>query len=106
LYFAGNSDIEQLAKIFNVLGTPKLPEWSGVELLPNYVEFESRDPMELVHLFGRQSGSIERPADLELLLKMLALNPSKRITAKNVSLGVVAGGFFVICFIGFESRLL
>jgi serine/threonine protein kinase len=87
-FFSGDSDIEQLGKIFNVLGTPKVSEWEGVDLLPNYMEFESREPMELIQLFGRpRDGSLGKgnlPADLDLILKMLSLNPAKRINAKKV----------------------
>jgi serine/threonine protein kinase len=86
--FSGDSDIEQLGKIFNVLGTPKVSEWEGVDLLPNYMEFESREPMELIQLFGRpRDGSLGKgnlPADLDLILKMLSLNPAKRVNAKKV----------------------
>ena len=74
--FAGDSDLGQLAKIFNVLGTPTPENWPHVTLLPNYVEFETRGPMDLTILF-RQS-----PA-LELLLLMLSLNPNKRISAHD-----------------------
>ena len=74
--FPGDSDLGQLAKIFNVLGTPTTENWPHVTLLPNYVEFEARGPIDLTVLF-RQS-----PA-LELLLLMLTLNPSKRISAHD-----------------------
>ena len=74
--FPADSDVGQLAKIFNVLGTPTAENWPNVMLLPNYVEFEVRGPMDLTVLF-RQS-----PA-LDLLLRMLTLNPSKRISAHD-----------------------
>ena len=77
----GDSDIEQLGKIFNVLGTPTTQNWPKVELLPNYVEFEPRSPMNLTELFSRN-----RSAELELLLAMLALDPAKRLTATQVIL--------------------
>ena len=93
--FPGNSDIEQLGKIFNVLGTPRLEDWPGMNLLPKYAEFEPREPMELSKLFSkprdstiaaasRNSNSAAIPSDLDLILKMLALNPSKRISAAKV----------------------
>lgn len=54
--------------------------------MPKYIEFENREPMDLIGLFGRpRDGSIAAglPSDLDLLLKMLTLNPAKRITASK-----------------------
>lgn len=72
--FPADSDLGQLAKIFNVLGTPSNDSWPNVTLLPNFVEFEARGPMDL-------SGFVPQPAALDLLLRLLCLNPLKRITA-------------------------
>jgi serine/threonine protein kinase len=89
--FVGNSDLEQLGKIFNVLGTPTPTSWPGATLLPGYVEFEAREPMNLMSLFRSSSASTSgngvistAPADLDLLLRLLTLNPLKRITATEV----------------------
>ena len=73
--FPGDSDLAQLGKIFNVLGTPTRESWPTAHLLPNYVEFEPRGPMDLSVLFQ------QAPA-LDLLLSMLTLNPMKRISAR------------------------
>eukprot|EP01039_Chlorochromonas_danica_P003863 gene3864-4220_t len=73
--FPGDTDIEQLAKIFNVLGTPSPTTWLGVDMLPKYIEFEVRQPLNLGTLFGKNKQLID------LLLRLLELNPSKRITA-------------------------
>lgn len=90
--FPGNSDIEQLGKIFNVLGTPNLEDWPGMNLLPNYVEFEPREPLDLSKIFSKprdnssssSSSGSALSSDLDLILKMLALNPAKRISASKV----------------------
>lgn len=88
--FPGETDIEQLAKIFNVLGTPTATNWPNVHLLPNFIEFEPRLPLDLVPLFDStwrndKSGKAPYPPALDLMFKMLSLNPMKRITAKEVS---------------------
>lgn len=102
--FPGESDIDQLGKIFNIIGTPSEGNWPNVSLLTNYIEFESRTPMDLIPLFdstwkgekdkiksennkGKKQGNMlhDYPPALDLVLKMLILNPLKRITAKEVS---------------------
>lgn len=54
--YIGTTDIEQLSKIFNCLGTPSASSgsstyWPNVEHLPNYLAFEPRTPMNLTPLF-------------------------------------------------------
>lgn len=86
--FAGTSEIEQLKIIFNVLGTPKLTQWPDVNLLPNYMEFEEREPVDLRTLFGRpkEGQTVEgMPSSLHLLLELLMLNPQQRMTMDKVS---------------------
>jgi serine/threonine protein kinase len=72
------SDVDLLARIFNVLGTPTDETWPNVRLLPNYIEFDYREALNLSQLFRSESGA------LDLLLRMLTLNPSKRISAAEV----------------------
>ena len=74
--FPGESDVGQLAKIFNVLGTPSNDNWPNVSLLPNYIEFEIRTPMDLSSLGIA-------PTAMNLLLQMLTLYPIQRITASQ-----------------------
>eukprot|EP00596_Hydrurales_sp_CCMP1899_P009119 CAMPEP_0119053046 /NCGR_PEP_ID=MMETSP1177-20130426/74156_1 /TAXON_ID=2985 /ORGANISM="Ochromonas sp, Strain CCMP1899" /LENGTH=170 /DNA_ID=CAMNT_0007032847 /DNA_START=567 /DNA_END=1079 /DNA_ORIENTATION=- len=84
--FPGETDIEQLGKIFNVLGTPTAENWPNSHLLPNFVEFEARAPLDLIPLFDstwKSKGQGHYPPALDLMLKMLILNPLKRITAKD-----------------------
>eukprot|EP01035_Chromulina_nebulosa_P018508 gene18508-24225_t len=50
--FPGNTDLEQLSLIFNIFGTPNNDDWPNVNLLPNYIEFDNRDPIDsLEHKF-------------------------------------------------------
>lgn len=37
--FPGNSDIDQLGKVFAVLGTPTDAQWPGMRALPDFVEY-------------------------------------------------------------------
>ena len=70
--------IEHLSKIFNLLGTPTEETWKGVELLPNYIQFEHRDPLDIEELL-----KFQQPEAKDLLLGMLSLNPLNRISAKD-----------------------
>jgi hypothetical protein len=91
----GESDLEQLGKIFNIVGTPLVASssagsgvaddsrlWPGVQLLPAYIEFEPREPLDLRPLFKASPSGIG--ADLELLLRLLMLDPLRRISADQV----------------------
>jgi len=74
----GDSDLDQLGKIFACLGTPTDEEWPGMKLLPNYIEFEPFQKTEFSALFTAAS----RDA-LDLISKMLVFDPSKRISAQQ-----------------------
>ncbi len=83
--------MEQLQKIFHIVGTPGVDNWPGVELLPRYVEFQRTEPISLLGLFRKPAPdqiTNEMPSSLDLLLKILALNPSKRLTAAEVSVSL------------------
>jgi len=77
-----DNDLGQLAKIFNIMGTPNESNWQNVTKLPNYVEFQHREPMNLQTLFRTSSASSDE-AQLELLLQLLYLDPLKRISASG-----------------------
>ncbi|RUP02435.1 kinase-like domain-containing protein [Jimgerdemannia flammicorona] len=80
-YFAGDSDIDQLTKIFHALGTPTEQEWQHMSDLPEYVPFEPRPKVPLRHYFTAASADT-----LDLLAKMLVFDPNKRITAHDALL--------------------
>lgn len=91
--FPGDSEIDELYKIFRVLGTPNEFSWPGISDLPNYkadfpcwpeVDLEcvinSRDPKS-------EKVSMNLDADgIDLLQKMLIYEPGKRISAKQALL--------------------
>ena len=76
--FPGSTDIDQLGKIFTVRGTPSIEDWPGVDELPNYLEFKIKEQKPLNEIFPFATEQC-----LDLLDKMLQLNPNKRITAKE-----------------------
>lgn len=77
--FPGNSDMEQLAKIFQVLGTPSTEGWPHASSLPEYVEFTPQEPLDLkATLFTAASSDA-----LDLLCKLLVLHPPGRISARD-----------------------
>lgn len=77
--FPGDSEIDELYKIFRVLGTPNEQIWPGVSSLKDWKPiFPQWKPQDL----GRLMPSLE-PEGLDLLSKMLEYEPSKRISAKE-----------------------
>ncbi|GAA5977888.1 hypothetical protein JCM11641_006100 [Rhodosporidiobolus odoratus] len=76
--FPGDSEIDEIFRIFRLLGTPDEDVWPGVTSLPDYKttfpNWHSKDLQEHVH------GATEESA--ELILGMLAYDPAKRISAK------------------------
>ncbi|XP_058109734.1 cell division control protein 2 homolog A isoform X1 [Magnolia sinica] len=77
--FPGDSEIDELFKIFRVLGTPNEETWPGVTALP---DFKSAFPKWPSKDLATVVPDLE-PAGIDLLSKMLFLEPSRRITARN-----------------------
>ncbi|XP_073105256.1 cyclin-dependent kinase C-2 isoform X2 [Elaeis guineensis] len=76
----GKNEPEQLTKIFELCGTPDEVNWPGVSKIPWYNNFKPSRPIkrrlrEVFKLFDRHA--------LELLERMLTLDPSQRISAKD-----------------------
>ncbi|XP_062217017.1 cell division control protein 2 homolog isoform X2 [Phragmites australis] len=77
--FPGDSEIDELFKIFRVLGTPNEQTWPGVSSLP---DFKSAFPKWQAQDLAAVVPNLE-PAGLDLLSKMLRYEPNKRITARQ-----------------------
>ena len=76
--FKGENEIDQLNKIFSVVGNAVEDNWPGVSELPNYIEFQCKNSGSLDTLFGDQFGEF-----IDLISKMLVLDPSKRISVDD-----------------------
>ncbi len=59
-WFPGNSDIDQLSKVYQALGTPTAEAWPSVQLLPHYMEFTATPAVPLRQIF-RQVSSVLSP---------------------------------------------
>ncbi|XP_057293447.1 cyclin-dependent kinase 2-like [Hydractinia symbiolongicarpus] len=77
--FPGDSEIDQLFKVFRVLGTPNETLWPGVTDLK---EFKSDFPKWKTQSFSSIVPSLDADG-IDLLEKMLTYQPSRRISAKN-----------------------
>ncbi|XP_011001898.1 PREDICTED: cyclin-dependent kinase C-2-like isoform X1 [Populus euphratica] len=78
--FPGKDEPEQLNKIFELCGAPDEVNWPGVSKIPWFNNFKPTRPMkrrlrEVFRHFDRHA--------LELLERMLALDPAQRISAKD-----------------------
>jgi len=76
--FAGDSEIDELYRIFRVLGTPTEKTWPGVSELPDWKPSFPKWAAEPLKKLVPQLD----PLGLDLLAKMLAYEPSKRISAR------------------------
>ena len=78
-FFVGDSEIDQLYKIFRILGTPNEKVWPGVTKLRDYKKtFPNWGPTN----FESNLRNLDA-LGLDLLRKMLMYDPAARITAKD-----------------------
>ncbi|KAL6773745.1 CDKA1 [Auxenochlorella protothecoides x Auxenochlorella symbiontica] len=76
--FPGDSEIDELLKIFQLLGTPDETVWPGVSQLPDYKSiFPQWRPKPLAPLIPGLC-----PAGIDLLSRLLEYDPNRRITAR------------------------
>jgi serine/threonine protein kinase len=77
--FPGDSEIDQLFKIFRQMGTPTEDVWHGCTSLPDYKpSFPKWKRQELTKVFENS-----HPAAIDLLEKMLIYEPAQRISARE-----------------------
>ncbi|KAJ3015559.1 Cyclin-dependent kinase 2, partial [Thoreauomyces humboldtii] len=77
--FPGDSEIDELFRIFRTLGTPNEMSWPGVSSLPDYKD-------TFPHWRGQDLSKIVEklePHGVDLLRRLLQYNPADRISAKE-----------------------
>ena len=71
--FRGEDEVDQLARIFSVLGVPTEETWPDVTFLRKYVEFKAEsDAVTLGATLGKESPG------LPLASRLLVLDPGRR----------------------------
>ena len=77
--FMGDSEIDQIFKIFQFHGTPTVSDWPAMSELPDFKptfpKFKGVDPSIYFKNFDKNG--------LDLVCKMIALDPVKRISVKE-----------------------
>jgi serine/threonine protein kinase len=79
--FPGDSEIDELYRIFRGLGTPTDDVWPGVSSLPDYAMTFPKWAKKPISTLIKNNGLDEN--GLDLLEKMLKYNPAERISAKQ-----------------------
>jgi len=77
--FPGDSEIDELFKIFRLLGTPNETTWPGITAFKDYKPTFPQWPQKPM---SKASPTLE-PLGLDLLAKMLVYEPSKRISLRD-----------------------
>ena len=77
--FQGDRELDQLFRIFRVLGTPNEETWPGVTNLRDYKSTFPNWQNQLSLVFEK---TILDPLGVDLLKRMLVYNPQARITAR------------------------
>eukprot|EP00794_Sanderia_malayensis_P010098 gene10098-11129_t len=75
-FLAGDSDLDQISKIFQTLGTPTEKEWPGICDLPDFVSFKPFPAIPLQNIFSAASDDL-----LDLLRRLFSYYPPDRIRA-------------------------
>jgi cyclin-dependent kinase 7 len=83
-FVPGDTDLDQLDKICQAIGTPTEQNWPGVTELPHYVNMRvgTQQPIRGRDFFLRTFGTVGADG-VDLLMSTLILDPRKRATAKK-----------------------
>lgn len=72
--FPGDTDLDQMSKIFQVTGTPDETTWPGVSSLPDFITFKPMPGTPLQHIFTAADDDL-----IHVMQSMLALDPNNRL---------------------------
>lgn len=75
-FLPGDSDLDQLSRIFQVLGTPTEKDWPNIKALPDFIQFKSFPGTPLKEIFIAASDDL-----LAVLAEMLKMDPIQRCTS-------------------------
>lgn len=78
--FCGDSEIDQLFKIFRILTTPTEKDWEGVTSFPDY---KANFPKWTENKLEEKLPTLDQ-SGLDLVKRMLVYDPVERISARNV----------------------
>ena len=80
--FPGQNDIDQIFRVFQIMGTPTKETWPDVDELPDYskIIFPVMSPMNLSMLMPHVHNE-----DIHLLQQILVMNPAKRLSATEAT---------------------
>ena len=81
-YLAGTSDVDQIDKICQAIGSPAEQNWPGVSELQDYVKSDPIRPLQKKESFLGLFGTVGE-GGVDLLISTLVLDPRKRVTAKQ-----------------------
>ncbi|KAL1117596.1 hypothetical protein AAG570_003911 [Ranatra chinensis] len=77
-FLPGESDLDQLTRIFHTLGTPNEQTWPGMMTLQDYIQFKTFPGTPLKDIFTAAGDDL-----LDLISALLAINPLKRINCQQ-----------------------
>jgi len=77
-FLPGDTDLDQLSRIFQTLGTPTEKDWPGIQDLPDFVSFNKFPAIPLHDIFSAAGDDL-----LDLLYKLFRYFPPERITASK-----------------------
>uniref|UniRef100_R4G4T3 Cyclin-dependent kinase 7 n=1 Tax=Rhodnius prolixus TaxID=13249 RepID=R4G4T3_RHOPR len=78
-FLPGESDLDQLTRIFHTLGTPNEQTWPGMTALQDYIQFKTFPGTPLKHIFTAAGDDL-----LDVISSLLTINPLKRYNCPQV----------------------
>lgn len=93
--FRGDSEIDEIFKMFQIMGKPTEETWPGVTSLPH---FQQIFPEWKNNTLMQYLGDSLDDTGVDLLKKMLTFDPAKRISAMNALSHPFFNGFFFVLF--------